>query len=63
VRPSIINRVLMDQRCFGRSGGLAPINFPLFQGMRLGLVEAVGSSSDMVVLLGYREPGACAAST
>src|SRR5262245_46581492 len=61
VRPSIINRVLMDQTCFGRSGGLAPISFPLFQGVRLGLVDAVVSLSGMVVLLGYREPGACAA--
>jgi hypothetical protein len=28
VRPSTINRVLMDQTCFGRSGGLAPISLP-----------------------------------
>src|SRR5690349_13138643 len=61
VRPSIINRVLMHQTCFGRSGGLAPISFPLFQGVRLGLVDVVGSLSGMFVLLGYRESGACAA--
>src|SRR5215475_11356086 len=33
-RPSTINRVLMDQTCFGRSGGLAPISLPLFHGVR-----------------------------
>src|SRR5690242_14235973 len=60
VRPSIINRVLMDQTCLGRSGGLAPISFPLFQGVRLELVDAAVSLSGMVVLLGYGEPGACA---
>jgi hypothetical protein len=34
VRPSTINRVLIDQTCFGRSGGLDPISLPLFQGVR-----------------------------
>lgn len=33
-RPSASNRVLIDQTCFGRSGGLAPISLPLFQGVR-----------------------------
>jgi hypothetical protein len=28
-----------DQTCFGRNGGLAPINLPLFQGARMGAVE------------------------
>jgi hypothetical protein len=34
VRPSIIGRVRIDQTCFGRSGGLAPISLPLFHGPR-----------------------------
>ena len=34
IRPSTSNRVLIDQTCFGRSGGLAPISLPLFQGVR-----------------------------
>src|SRR5262245_33614533 len=33
VRPSTINRVLIDQTWFGRSGGLAPISLPLFRGV------------------------------
>jgi len=49
----------MGRRQHGRSGGLAPISFPLFQGVRLGFVDVTVSS--MVVLLGYREPGACVA--
>jgi hypothetical protein len=28
--------VRIDQACFGRSGGLAPVSLPLFQGIRLG---------------------------
>src|ERR1700738_5318048 len=39
VRPSTSNRVLIDQTCFGRSGGLAPISLPLFQGARRGTDE------------------------
>src|SRR5579863_7714245 len=35
-RPSIWSFVRMDQTCFGRSGGFAPVSFPLFQGTRLG---------------------------
>jgi hypothetical protein len=42
--------VRIDQTWFGRSGGLAPISLPLFQGVRRGLVERL-SSSGMVVLL------------
>jgi hypothetical protein len=33
VRPSTISRVLIAHTCFGRSGGLAPISLPLFQGV------------------------------
>jgi hypothetical protein len=39
VRPSICSLVLIDQTCFGRSGGFAPVSFPLFQGVRLGADE------------------------
>jgi hypothetical protein len=39
VRLSIRSRVRMDQTWFGRSGGLAPISFPLFQGIRRALVK------------------------
>src|SRR5215831_14639698 len=46
-RPSTINRVLMDQTCFGRSGGLAPISFPLFHGVRGRSFERHSSFSDM----------------
>jgi hypothetical protein len=34
VRPSICNRVRIDQTCFGRSGGFWPMSLPLFQGSR-----------------------------
>ena len=50
VRLSIRSRVRIDQTWFGRSGGLAPISLPLFQGVRRALVERL-SSSGMVVLL------------
>ena len=43
-------RVLIDQTCFGCSGGLAPISLPLFQGVRL-LTGEQFSLSDMIVLL------------
>jgi hypothetical protein len=39
VRPSICNLVLINQTCFGRSGGFAPVSFPLFQGVRFGADE------------------------
>src|SRR5262249_57427072 len=52
VRPSTISRVLIDQTCFGRNGGLAPVSFPLFQGVRAGPFNKVISLSGMVVLLG-----------
>jgi hypothetical protein len=32
VRPSTWSLVRIDQTCFGRSGGFAPISLPLFQG-------------------------------
>ena len=31
-RPSICNRVRIDQTCFGRNGGFWPMSLPLFQG-------------------------------
>jgi hypothetical protein len=36
VRPSICNLVLINETCFGRSGGFGPISLPLFQSTRLG---------------------------
>jgi hypothetical protein len=35
-RPSIWSLVRIDQTCSGRSGGFAPVSFPLFHGTRLG---------------------------
>src|SRR5215813_14178421 len=37
VRPSICNRVRIDQTCFGRNGGFWPISLPLFQGSLRGV--------------------------
>jgi hypothetical protein len=54
IRPSNSNRVLIDQTCFGRSGGLAPISLPLFHGVRL-LGSEQFSLSDMIVLLCYED--------
>ena len=34
VRPAICSLVRIDQTCFGRRGGLAPISLPFFQGSR-----------------------------
>ena len=34
IRPSICSLVRMDQTCLASSGGLAPISFPLFHGVR-----------------------------
>ncbi|MBT1517034.1 hypothetical protein KIP88_42420 [Bradyrhizobium sp. SRL28] len=39
-RPSIWSFVRIDQTCLGRSGGFAPVSFPLFHGTRLGVVVA-----------------------
>ena len=35
VLPSTCNLVRIDQTCFGRRGGFAPVNLPLFQAARL----------------------------
>src|ERR1700757_4374520 len=43
VRPAICSFVRIDQTCFGRRGGLAPISLPLFQGSRR---DAGGGASD-----------------
>src|SRR5216683_5737537 len=43
--------VRIDQTCFGRSGGLAPISLPLFQGPRLSVGATEASLSCMVILL------------
>src|SRR5260370_42577150 len=53
-RPSNSRRVLIDQTCVGRKGGLAPISLPLFQGVRL-LGGEQFSLSDMIVLLCYED--------
>src|SRR6516162_1782188 len=42
IRRASSNLVRIDQTCFGRRGGFAPINFPLFQGSRR---EACGMAS------------------
>jgi hypothetical protein len=54
IRASNSNRVLIDQTYFGRSGDLAPISLPLFQGVRL-LDGDQFSLSDMIVLLSYED--------
>src|SRR6266581_9773422 len=33
--PPTCSLVRIDQTCFGRSGGFAPVSLPLFQGIRL----------------------------
>jgi hypothetical protein len=58
--PSISSRVRIDQTCFGRSGGLAPISLPLFQSSRRGLEEGQFSRLDMIVLLVTEEGEHCA---
>ena len=58
LRPSIWSLVRIDQTCFGRSGGFAPVSLPLFQGTRLWGVGVVFTSSCLVTLLGYRDRGA-----
>src|SRR5450755_1751101 len=55
LRSAIWSLVRIDQTCFGRSGGLAPISLPLFQGARLAAVGAGISLSCMVILLCLRE--------
>jgi hypothetical protein len=51
LRSATWSLVRIDQTCFGRSGGLAPISLPLFQAPRLGATEAKASLSCMVILL------------
>src|SRR5450631_1932123 len=55
-RPSIWSFVRIDQTCLGRSGGFAPVSFPLFQGTRLGL-EVAFARSCMAILLGLVTEG------
>src|SRR5665811_1885705 len=59
VRCSIWSLVRIAQTCFCRSGGLAPVSFPLFQGIRLGAGRSKLVLSCMVALLGYRGGPAC----
>jgi len=54
VRPSIWSFVRIDQTCFGRSGGFAPVSLPLFQGTRFASVGVAITASCIVILLGYR---------
>src|SRR3954463_7790346 len=53
-RASIWSFVRIDQTCFGRSGGFAPVSLPLFQGTRLWGVGVAITSSGIVILLGYK---------
>jgi hypothetical protein len=39
VLPSTCNLVRIDQTCFGRRGGFAPVSLPLFQAVRLVVIE------------------------
>src|SRR5258708_28251229 len=57
VRRSIWSFVRIDQTCFGRSGGFAPVSLPLFQGTRFGGVGVAITSSCIVILLDYRHRG------
>src|SRR5215468_807549 len=52
VRPSISSLVRIDQSCLAKSGGFAPINFPLFQAVRFGEIEF---SVSMAILIGWEE--------
>jgi len=53
VRPSTCSLVRIDQTCFGRSGGFAPVSLPLFQDRRLDVIGTAFSVSCMVILLSY----------
>lgn len=50
----------IDQTCFARRGGLAPINFPLFQGSRPALGGMTSMKSRIVMLLYCRGTSGCA---
>src|SRR5450759_1293819 len=54
-----LTTVRIAQTCFCRSGGFAPVSFPLFQGIRLGVGSSKFAISCMVALLGYRGGLAC----
>src|SRR5262249_12436525 len=51
IRPSIWSLVRIDQTCLAESGGLAPMSFPLFQGVRISAGGLESSWICMVVLL------------
>src|SRR5271169_2652079 len=51
LRSAIWSLVRIDQTCFGRSGGLAPVNLPLFQGVRLDVAGDDFSLSCIIILL------------
>ncbi len=51
MRPSIWSFVRIGQTCLGRSGGFAPVSFPLFHGTRLS-AGAEFTCSCMAMLLG-----------
>jgi hypothetical protein len=53
VRPSICNRVRIDQTCFGRNGGFWPMSLPLLQGSRRGVADVVCACVSMAILLGW----------
>jgi hypothetical protein len=63
VRCSIWSLVRIAQTCFCRSGGLAPVSFPLFQGIRFGVGSSELALPCMAVLLGYKGGRACLART
>jgi hypothetical protein len=44
--------VLIDHTCLAKSGGFAPINFPLFQAVRFGEIEF---SFSMAILIGWED--------
>jgi len=51
VRPSMCNRVRMEQTCFGRNGGFWPMSLPLFQGSRRDAEGVLCTWVSMVILL------------
>src|SRR5713226_4246606 len=51
LRSATWSLVRIDQTCFGRSGGLAPISLPLFHAPRLSAGATEASLSCMVILL------------
>ena len=53
VRPSICNRVRIDETCFGRNGGFCPTSLPLFQDSRRGIKDIACAWVSMVILIGW----------